>query len=261
MTMMQNSIKTLIIILVFTLATSKVTFAQQKQLRGWSEPFFEDNAAEFDAQPGSFEFCTSFGSSPSLFGWRNDLCWEVEAMITKKLGIESGFYTTWLQQPDKSKQTESTRTAIGLQYTLKNTRSEAWAIGIDLLSPGWAPRGQQQVEGWGIKPNIIYGHRWLDGFDSQWRITPTFEISGNNWQFGSTVMGAFFWQNDWLSLGVEVGGGLEKTSFAFVAPQAGIYLGDFSVWLGWWHPTYFNIEKAAGYLSLSLCYNWEKSDM
>ncbi len=208
MIMMQNSIKTLVIVLIFTLATYEVSFAQQKQLRGWSEPLFEDNAAEFDAQPGSFEFCTSFGSSPSLFGWRNDLCWEVEAMITKKLGIESGFYTTWLQQPDKIKQTESTRTAIGLQYTLKNTRSEAWATGIDLLSPGWAPRGQQQTEGWGFKQNIIYARRWLGGVDSQWRLTPKFEVSGKHWQFGGTVQGAFFlakrllqpWHRAWRRL-------------------------------------------------------------
>ena len=258
---MQNTLKTLVIVLTFTLATSDISFAQQKLLRGWSEPLFEDNAAEFDAQPGSFEFCTSFGSSPSLLGWRNDLSWEIEAMITKKFGIESGFYTTWLQQPDKKKETESTRTAIGLQYTLKNTRREVWATGIDLLSPGWAPHGQQQAEGWGFKPNIIYARRWLGGFDSQWRLTPKFEISDKHWQFGGTVQGAFFWQNDWLSLGIELGGGLDKTPLAFAAPQVGIYLGAFSVWLGWWQPTYFRIENAAGYLSINLCYNWAMSDM
>ncbi len=251
----------LLYVVIFIITTCHESFGQKRQLQGWSEPLFEDNAAEFDAQPGSFEFCTSFGSSPSLHGWRNDLSWEVEAMITKKLGIESGFYTTWLQQPDKIKQTESTRTAIGLQYTLKNTRSEAWATGMDLLSPGWAPHGQQQAEGWGFKPNILYARRWLGGFDSQWRLTPKFEISNKDWQFGGTMQGAFFWQNDWLSLGIELGGGLDNTPLAFAAPQAGVYMGAFSVWLGWWQPTYFNLEKASGYLSINLCYNWGGSDM
>ncbi len=243
------------------LAGSIDLFSQNAKHRygDWTEPLFEDNVADFDASPGSFEFSTSYGMYPRQDGWTPDLGWEVEAVFNEKIGIETGFYSTWKRLDGESVQSIATRMAFAFQYTLSASNSEAWATGMDLLSPGWSSYGQRQSLGWGLKPNLIYGRKWQGGFDSQWRLTPQLEFFADGLGVSGTAQGAFFWQNDWLLTGIEFGGGMDGDSlFLFAAPQAGASVGDFSVWAGWWQPTYFATEASEGYLNLSICYNWER---
>ncbi len=258
---MRPSLKYHLAFWLLCLASSFSLFAQNAKHRygDWTEPLFEDNVADFDASPGSFELSTSYGAYPRLPGGSPDIGWEVEAVFNEKIGIETGFYSNWSSLGGESSQTVATRMAFAFQYTLSASNEKAWATGMDLLSPGWSRYGQRKSLGWGIKPNLIYGRKWRGGFDSQWRLTPLLEFSADGLRVSGTAQGALFWQNDWLLAGTEFGGGMDSSSpFLFVAPQIGVSLSDFSVWAGWWQPSFFANQLALGYLSLSLCYNWER---
>lgn len=247
--------------MVFTCAMSQVIMAQKSTFATWSEPLFNDNVAEFDAKLGRIEFSPNFSINPSKYGWTHEIGWDVETLLTKKLGIQTGFYSTWVAKADKTVQEVTNQLTVGFQYTLCNCGKEAWSVGLDLLSPDGAGHGLRQTMGWGFQPNFIYGRRWQGGFDSQWRLTPSFEYFDNNWQLGGIAQSAFFWQNDWLSVGIELGGGKTTVPLVFAAPQIGGYMGAFSIWLGWWQPAYFGKEKTAGYFNFTFTYNWDKDDM
>ena len=263
---MKNLLQNVLLFALFTEGGYAPLLAQTEAYRGWSEPFFNDNAAEFNAEAGSVEFSPYFGAFRSADGWGYDLGGEIEVVLTEKWAIEAGLYYTWFQRkgsPQQRIRQESAvamRAALGVQYIFKNTTNQAWAVGADVLSPGWSPYLEAQTTGWGLKPNLIYGRRWRNGVDCQWRITPSFDYWNAAWQVGGTVQGAYFWQNDWLNIGIELGGGKEGVPLAFVAPQIGIYLGDFSVGLGFWQPTYFRKADAVGYWSFSVAYNWRGAD-
>ena len=263
---MKKLLQNVLFFILFTEGGASPLLGQTELYRGWSEPLFNDNAAEFDAGAGSFECTPYFGAFRSPNGLGYDSGGEIEAVLSKKWAIETGFYYTWFQAKERQRQkTENefvtaTRAAFSGQYIFKNTINRVWAVGTDMLAPGWSSRGQQQTTGWGFKPNLIYGQRWRNGVDCQWRITPSFEYWKAVWRIGGTLQGAYFWQNDWLNMGIEVGGGKEAQPLAFVAPQVGVYLGNFSLWLGWWKPTYFQQAKAVGYLSFSLSYHWGSSE-
>lgn len=254
-------------LLLFTLVQSG--FAQTQTYGGWSEPIFEDNAAEFDAPAGSFEFCAMYGTYRAEDKrWAHDFGWEAEVVFTKRFGIELGFYSTWSKQPplsktaryEPTKQLEFSGVAIGAQYILQKTERQIWATGIDFLGSNWSRYSLREMVEWGIKPNIIYGRKWSGGFDAQARLTPVLAFSDKKGQLMGTAQAAFFWQTKWCSLGTELGGGSDGLPLAFVAPQVGFYLADFSLWLGWWQPTYFKAEKAVGYFSINLCYNWKQDE-
>ena len=255
---MGNRFKYLLSVVAFIVYLCHNVAAQKNQYAAWSEPLFQDNVAEFDAKRGRIEFSPYFSAYPSDYGWEREAGWQVETMLTKKLGLQTGFYTTWAAKADKATKNMTNQLEVGLQYTFCDCGKKAWAVGLDLLSPDGTGRGQKQTMGWALQPNFIYGRRWQGGFDSQWRLTPSFEYFEKNWQIGGTVQGAFFWQNDWVSLGIELGGGKTTQPLVFAAPQVGGYLGAFSVWLGWWQPAYFSSEKPTGYFNFTLTYNWDK---
>jgi hypothetical protein len=225
----------------------------------WSEPLFDDNVADFEASPGCFEFSLNAGATPEALGWTPDLGWEAEVSATNRLGFEMGFYSTF-SSSDKLHKTEAiaTRTAISFQYTLHSSFQNAWATGADFYSPGWSRYYHDESPGWGVRPFLIYGKRKRGGFNSQWRISPGVELGADGLQWNLAFQNSIFWEKDHFCVGWETGAAIDGAPLAFGAPQVGIYFSNYSLFAGWWQSWYFNKNTGAGWLLLSLAYNWEK---
>jgi hypothetical protein len=225
----------------------------------WSEPLFEDNIADFEAQPGSYEFSLNPGAYRSEDNWLPDIGWEAEVTVTHRLGFEMGFYSSWGRQNGEAVLAEATQVAFCFQYMLAASKRTAWATGAEFYSPGWSKYALNNNSGWQFRPYLIYGQRRKGGFNSQWRFSPGVVIASDGLQGSAAFQNASFLEKEWFSIGMELGASVDgSTALLFGAPQMGVSLGDFSLWVGWRQPWRFDKTKTEGLLLFSVSYFWEK---
>ncbi len=259
--MRQYLLKYLLLISLFCFAKVQPLFSQtgKNSYQSWSEPLFDDNVADFKANPGSYEFSLNIGATPKGTGWMPNVGWEAEVVATRRLGFEMGFYSS-LSNPNKETlQAEATQVAFCFQYNLTESKRNAWATGAEFYSPGWSRFNANENAGWSFRPFIIYGERQRGGFNSQWKLSPNIEFEEDGLQSTLFFQNASFLEKDGFSIGMELGSAFnDHEQLLFAAPQAGVYLGNYSLFAGWWQPFYFNETDADWFLLFSLSYTWEK---
>lgn len=236
--------------------------AQNKALEygDWTEPLFNDNTMEFEAPQGYLELSLDGGAFQSVFGLIPDLGIELEAVVSKKLGVEFGFYSAWHQHEDSPPEAHGAVFSMNVQYNLTVKPKTVWATGIDFNSKVWTTYDHDENNGWEFRPFLINGYRWANGLNTQWRFSPSFEFSENDILYHTSVVGSFFMDKKWFNSGIEAGTIMgEGHLWIFVAPQVGVCFDNYNLTAGWYIPNFQNGIKKKGLLLLSFSYWWSKN--
>ncbi len=248
----------LLLLCVLITSANPLLYGQNfKSYRDWSEPLFIDNAGDYNAKPGFFEFNLYYGRYWGETSQSPELGWEMETSFSKKFCTEIEFYTGWTDIKGESFKVEKSRASFTFQYNITSLTTRALSVGLEILSPGYSRFSEKNTVGWGFNPYIIHSRKWVGGWDAQFRFIPHFQSSGDKLITGATFHNTLFWQNDIVGIGMELGGGKEQNSYlAFAAPQLYFFIGELSIYAGLWVQKCFLKEYDYNYFCFGISYNW-----
>jgi hypothetical protein len=259
-----RGLSTIIVLLFFlfaNLVNAQKHYIFQYQ-RDWAEPLFEGNARDFYATPGNLEFNLvpgyRFGKNKSLA----EMGWEVEVSLTRKLGLETGFYSTGLQFGNEQPNANSAFMKLDLQYILNGNDKQIWATGFQLRPPAWSPSDDREALAWLTEPYLLLAYEIKDGINGQFRSGVESAWANGSIVWNAKFQGSLFCQDDLFTAGLESGLllGTEQKA-CFFAPQFGINLEPVYVAVGANFPFAFpGASKPPHYLSARVIYDWEAGE-